>query len=189
MNRLKGFAILEQYLPTKVIDPALQIFIQEHTKMKKILEQLLKIARQSRKKSDKKKLELWLEKEQTLKKIWDLHCYKEETIVFSLLTKYVEPQIGPLAVIEYEHRHVNNHLSQFEKKIHLLMQEEVPSSEQINEIYEHLHIVHMMLHDHFDKEERSGFILAQALLSDSEKKRALYQIKKIKVRISTRILR
>lgn len=179
MSRLKGFAAYEGVQPAATYAPALQLLCKEHAKLRKGMEETWKFALKASKKPDRRLVEGWLEREQKLRASWSLHITKEERVLLSSLTKYVDSDRGPLAVMRYEHERLEALFDEFEEHAGTLLAD--PDNEKAwSGAYAAFRSACQMSGEHCFKEEKTIFALAQNLLTDAEKLQVLQQIRKIK---------
>lgn len=106
----------------------------------------------------------------------DPHSEREEGFLFPLMAKYLGRQVGPIAVMEYEHEVAKNNLNTF---VEAMEQLEGPvDAERAKKIASYALQAHAILTDHFMKEENVLFPIAENILSAEEKEelgRALVQ--------------
>jgi regulator of cell morphogenesis and NO signaling len=97
----------------------------------------------------------------------DPHSEREEGILFPLMAKYIGRQVGPIAVMEYEHDLAKNNLKMFGE---VMEQVKKPvNAERAKEIASYALQAHAVLSDHFMKEENVLFPMAENMLSAEEK--------------------
>lgn len=101
------------------------------------------------------------------------HSDREEEILFPMMVTYIGKEMGPIAVMEYEHDQAKSLLGKF---INSTRNIEQLSSEQMVELAELVKNANYILVDHFSKEENILFPMAQNLLSDEEKELLLEKI-------------
>lgn len=179
MSRLKGFAAYDGVSPAATYAPALQMLFKEHSKIRKWLEEAWKVAQRAAKERSLSLFERWLCMEQQVRSVWSLHAAKEERVLLSMLTKYVDSEHGPLAVMRYEHEQIEALLDQFEENMRKLLDD--PADEKaFDEAFERFHSAYQIKSSHCFKEEKAIYAMAQSMLSESEKMQMLQQMKKIK---------
>lgn len=178
MSRLKGFAAYDSVPPTAQLAPALQLLCKEHAKLRKSMDEIWRFAVKTSVRNASF-VEEWLAREQKLRLAWTLHTNKEERILLMTLSKYVDSDRGPLAVMKYEHDRLEALFDEWEQNIKLLLQD--PSNEKVyQEALAQFRYACQMKGDHCYKEEKVIYGLAQNLLSESEKVFLLQQIRKMK---------
>jgi len=107
--------------------------------------------------------------------VLDPHSEIEEEGLFPLMAKYIGREVGPIAVMEYEHEQAKKHLSTF---VEMLEAESAPiPAERAREIAAHALQAHSILTDHFTKEEVVLFPMAERILSDADKAELKQQMK------------
>jgi len=178
MSRLKGFAAYDSVSSTVTLAPALQLLCKEHAKLRKGLEEAWKFAAKAPMK-DKAFVEEWIVKEKKIRNAWVTHTTKEERILIAALSKYVDTDRGPLAVMRYEHERLDAMFDEWEENVKILLSD--PGNEKVMaEALNQFRNVCQMKGDHCYKEEKSVYALAQSLLSDAEKLMLLQLIRKVK---------
>jgi regulator of cell morphogenesis and NO signaling len=178
MSRLKGFAAYESVSPTAALAPALQLLCKEHAKLRRGMEDIWKFAKKTPVRT-REFVEEWLKREQKLRAAWVLHTNKEERVLLATMSKYVDSDRGPLAVMKYEHERLEAMFDEWEQNLRLLM--ENPSNDEIyEEALNRFRCACQMKGDHCYKEENAVYVMAQNLFSDAEKVLLLQQIRKIK---------
>lgn len=178
MSRLKGFAAYDSVSPTPALAPALQLLCKDHAKLRKGMEDVWLFAA----KAPVRNMEFaqeWLSREQKLRHAWNIHIHKEERILLAALSKYVDSDRGPLAVMKYEHERLDALFDEWEDRIAVLMQE--PANDTVyREALDKYRDACRLKGDHCYKEEKTVYALAQSLLTETEKTFLLQQIRKIK---------
>ncbi|WP_134703509.1 hemerythrin domain-containing protein [Ammoniphilus sp. YIM 78166] len=101
------------------------------------------------------------------------HSEREEGILFPAMVKYIGRETGPIAVMEYEHDQAKNNLACF-----LASTEELTAGMDYRNVAHYAIQAYLILTDHFMKEERVLFPMAQQILSHEEKKELLHQFVK-----------
>lgn len=97
----------------------------------------------------------------------ELHSRKEEEGLFPMMAKYIGREVGPIAVMEYEHDQAKNCLHQFMGSAD---QEKKPTEwEEAKSIASFAIQAHIILTNHFHKEENVLFPMAEKMLSTEEK--------------------
>lgn len=179
MSRLKGFSAYEGVAPAAAYAPALQLLCKDHAKLRKGLEQMWKFALKASEEPSREKIEEWFAREKKLRAAWNLHIQKEERVLLGTLTKYVESDRGPLAVMRYEHDRLEALFEAFEEKADL-MAAQPDNAELLEEALALFRNASQLKSDHCFKEEKTIFPLAQNVLSEAEKMQMLQQFRKIK---------
>jgi regulator of cell morphogenesis and NO signaling len=97
----------------------------------------------------------------------DPHSEREEGTLFPLMAKYIGRQVGPIAVMEYEHDTAKQNLKKFGEAME---QVEGPvDAARAKEIVSYALQAHAVLTDHFMKEEHVLFPMAENMLNAEEK--------------------
>ncbi|KIL41697.1 hemerythrin [Gordoniibacillus kamchatkensis] len=97
----------------------------------------------------------------------DPHSEREEGTLFPLMANYIGRQVGPIAVMEYEHDQAKQNLKTF---METTGRETGPvDAARAKEIAEYALKAHAILTDHFMKEENVLFPMAENMLSAEEK--------------------
>lgn len=178
MSRLRGFAAYDSVTPTAALAPALQLLCKEHAKLRRGMEDIWRFAMKAPARTGEF-VEDWLKREQKFRAMWGLHTAKEERVLMATLSKYVDSDRGPLAVMKYEHERLDVLFDEWEQNIGLLMAD--PSNEPLfQEALDRFRYACQMKGDHCFKEEKAIYAVAQGLLSDAEKVLLLQQFRKIK---------
>lgn len=179
MSRLKGFAAYEGVLPAATYAPALQMLFKEHAKIRRWMEDAWKVAQQADKMRNRMLFERWLGMEQQIRSLWSLHVAKEERVLLSVLTQYVESDRGPLAVMRYEHERIETSFDQFETNMVKLLDD--PDNDTLFQaVFEQFRTAYQIKGDHCYKEEKTIYAMAQNVMSETEKLQLLQLMKKIK---------
>jgi regulator of cell morphogenesis and NO signaling len=97
----------------------------------------------------------------------DPHSEREEGALFPLMAKYIGRQVGPIAVMEYEHELAKNNLKTFGEAMEQV--KEPVDAERAKKIASYALQAHAVLTDHFMKEENVLFPMAENMLSAEEK--------------------
>ncbi|NGQ93958.1 hemerythrin domain-containing protein [Brevibacillus sp. SYP-B805] len=106
----------------------------------------------------------------------DPHSEREEGTLFPLMAKYIGRQMGPIAVMEYEHELAKQNLKTFGEAVAQV--KEPVDAARAKEIASYALQAYAVLTDHFMKEENVLFPMAENMLSAEEKEelsRALRQ--------------
>lgn len=107
--------------------------------------------------------------------VLDPHSEIEEDNLFPMMAKYIGREVGPIAVMEYEHEQAKKLLSAF---VELVASESAPiPAERAKELAAHAMQAHAILTDHFMKEEVVLFPMAERILSDDDKETLRQQMK------------
>jgi hemerythrin-like domain-containing protein len=97
----------------------------------------------------------------------DPHSELEEGTLFPLMAKYIGRDVGPIAVMEYEHEQAKQYLKTF---VELMESEPAPvCKERARELASYAIRAHSILTDHFMKEENVLFPMAETILNDDDK--------------------
>ncbi|MDF2924124.1 MAG: Hemerythrin cation binding domain protein [Paenibacillaceae bacterium] len=178
MSRLKGFTAYDSVSPTMSMAPALQLLCKEHAKLRKGMEDVWEFAGKASSRDTEFVME-WLVRERKLRQAWELHTGKEERVLLGALSKYVDSDRGPLAVMKYEHELMENLFDKLEEDMNRLAK--APDNEALyQEVMQQFRNACQIKGNHCYKEENSTFSLAQSLLSESEKVLILQLIRKMK---------
>jgi len=97
----------------------------------------------------------------------DPHSEREEGALFPLMAHYIGREVGPIAVMEYEHELAKQNLRAFGEALE--RRKEPVDARQAKEIAAYVLTAHAVLTDHFAKEENVLFPMAENLLSAEEK--------------------
>ncbi|MFE8703568.1 hemerythrin domain-containing protein [Cytobacillus sp. FJAT-54145] len=105
------------------------------------------------------------------------HSEREEGVLFPMMETYIGKEMGPIAVMEYEHDQAKECIGTFLKATN-------NKSEFTNEeIIKYSHVIknaYYILVDHFAKEENILFPMAEKLLKVEEKEDLFIRINEIK---------
>ncbi|MGP4081772.1 hemerythrin domain-containing protein [Pseudalkalibacillus sp. R45] len=96
--------------------PAIAGLIDEHLKLKLVMEELLlktKGILDSLEKTEYVEKAALRKEVVRFKKNLELHSYKEEAYLFDTLANYIGRNSGPIAVMEYEHQTAKTYIGQF----------------------------------------------------------------------------
>lgn len=178
MSRLKGFTATGSVKPNTGMAPALQLLSREHTKLRRGMEQVWEFASKSTVRGEEFVQE-WLRRERKLRNAFNLHMEKEEQILLGVLSKYLDTDKGPVAVMKYEHELLEETFDELEAAMERLA--ERPNDEEaFQRVAAQFRRACQVIGDHCYKEENAAFVLAQNLLTDSEKVLVLQMIRKKK---------
>lgn len=92
-----------------------------------------------------------------------VHSKREEDWLFPMLAGHIGREMGPIAVMEYEHEMAKDHLQLCRQTYETNM----------DDALNHLLVSFEILNQHFFKEENVLFPMAQQLLSEAEKEQLL----------------
>lgn len=96
----------------------------------------------------------------------DVHSEWEDQVLFPMVQEYTGKDMGPIAVMEYEHELAKQSVRRF---LDAAGQLQVPvNCEAAKEAASHLLQAYVILNDHFTKEEEILFPLAEQMLTDIE---------------------
>lgn len=178
MSRPKGFTVCDSAVPEATMAPALQILIKEHAKLRRDAEAVWVFAAKAWTRT-RSQMEQWYFRQQKFRVVWNLHAIKEEQILTSTLSRYMDTNRGPLAVMYYEHELMESMLDKLEEDMLELIEE--PDNQRLfQEVSAQFRQVCQVLSDHCFKEEKRIFMLAQSLLTDDEKRLILQLMRKMK---------
>lgn len=106
----------------------------------------------------------------------DPHSEREEAVLFRMMENYIGKNMGPIAVMEYEHEQAKSFIGTFLVKTStnddLSMEEQKKYAELIKNAY-------FTLTEHFAKEENVLYPMAERMLSEMEKEELLNRIREI----------
>ncbi|HEX7057829.1 MAG TPA: hemerythrin domain-containing protein [Bacilli bacterium] len=179
MPLVKGFAMTDELLPPKNRDPAIELLIDDHTRMIKTLENVRRIGKKTFRKLSVAGLTAWKKETQQLRKELEEHMVKEEQVLYALLSQYVDARVGPLGVLLYEHEQIAKQLNLFEQKLSLLVHLNGKDTNLLREAYELCQNMHTTMCEHFAKEEKNGYLLAQGVLTRTDLSHMLRKFRKI----------
>jgi len=108
----------------------------------------------------------------------DVHSRREEDVLFEMMAKHIGREVGPIAVMEYEHDTAKGLLKQFLQAARAV--DGVIEREQAIRIADDAISAAAILSQHFLKEEQVLFPMAEQLLSTEEKRTLQEEIEKIK---------
>ena len=97
----------------------------------------------------------------------EFHSECEEDVLFPMMANYIGREIGPIAVMEYEHEQAKLHLKNFLEKTSDLYSE--VNGEEAKGIANLVVQAYLILMEHFAKEENILFPMAEQMLSNEEK--------------------
>ncbi|WP_243291474.1 hemerythrin domain-containing protein [Bacillus sp. FJAT-47783] len=93
----------------------------------------------------------------------ELHSHREEEVLFPMVARYIGKDVGPIAVMEYEHDQAKEYIMTFLKKT------ETINAHDAKDLASYVINAYNILTDHFSKEEQVLFPMAEKLLSNKEK--------------------
>ncbi len=134
--------------------PAIQQLMEEHLVLIPIMKQIYnrtESIQASELDTMRKEVEAFMDQ-------LEKHSYKEEAYLFETLAKYVGSDSGPIAVMEYEHHTAKAYLNRFLFEI-----------EDNEDAVQTLRSGVELLEEHFEKEEKVLFPMAEHLLNQEEK--------------------
>jgi len=108
----------------------------------------------------------------------DVHSRREEDVLFEMMAKHIGREVGPIAVMEYEHDTAKGLLKQFLQAARAV--DGMVNREQAIRIACDVISAEAILSQHFLKEEQVLFLMAEQLLSAEEKRTLQEEIEKIK---------
>ncbi|HZG15402.1 MAG TPA: hemerythrin domain-containing protein [Candidatus Bathyarchaeia archaeon] len=108
----------------------------------------------------------------------DVHSRREEDVLFEMMAKHIGREVGPIAVMEYEHDTAKGLLKQFLQAARAV--EGMVDREQAIRIADDAISAEAILSQHFLKEEQVLFPMAEQMLSAEEKRTLQEEIEKIK---------
>ncbi len=107
----------------------------------------------------------------------DPHSIREEDVLFPMMAKYIGREMGPIAVMEYEHDQAKKNLKQFTEKMDQI--QGTVGKEEAKGIAAHLMNAYVILTEHFMKEENVLFPMAQQMLTEEEKEELVRKFNEI----------
>ncbi|WP_235828018.1 hemerythrin domain-containing protein [Brevibacillus migulae] len=108
----------------------------------------------------------------------DLHSRREEDVLFDMMAAHIGREVGPIAVMEYEHDTAKALLKQFLQTTTELSG--MVEREQAIRIADIAIQAEAILSQHFMKEEQVLFPMAEQILSEDEKQTLQDEMDKIK---------
>ncbi|MDZ5470549.1 hemerythrin domain-containing protein [Bacillus sp. 31A1R] len=107
----------------------------------------------------------------------DPHSEREEGVLFPMMAAYIGKEMGPIAVMEYEHDQAKSLIGEFikqtKKDIKFTREEQIKLASLIKQ-------ANYILVEHFSKEENVLFPMAESMLSEEEKEELLTKINVIR---------
>ncbi|MGO4888490.1 hemerythrin domain-containing protein [Anaerobacillus sp. MEB173] len=107
----------------------------------------------------------------------ELHASKEDDALFPLMAKHLGYDNKPLMVMEFEHGLAQDNLTVFMNGAEQL--DDPIDKNEATSLLTSLHVAYITLINHFLKEERILFPMAEELLSDEEKQELLKKMQQI----------
>ena len=175
MSRLKGFAAYEGMDPVPISASALQLLCKEHCKIRRELDDILKLSLIIEKKKCQQLISSWLDRGIKLKDEWSKHILKEEAALLSSLAKYVDSDKGPLAVMRFEHEQMHKEINRTVEAMQQLVEHQEPTA--WNRAMDHLTTLYELSGQHCRKEETVIFSTVENMLTSREKQRLLRHMK------------
>lgn len=112
----------------------------------------------------------------------EIHSRKEEEGLFLMMAKYIGREMGPIAVMEYEHDQAKDNLHQF---MEAAGQVKLPVEwEEAKSIAQFAIQAHAILSEHFYKEENVLFPMAENMLSVEDKEQLHHIVEGVRQHIS-----
>lgn len=106
-----------------------------------------------------------------------VHSTREEDVLFEMMAVYIGREVGPIAMMEYEHEQAHGLIDRFLENTKSGY--ESYSAEKVNEDITLLKQAAFTLKNHFAKEENILYPMAENMFSDEEKQELLERILKI----------
>lgn len=106
----------------------------------------------------------------------DPHSEREEGVLFPMMGKYIGTVSGPIAVMEYEHEQAKSAIKTFLTKSETAQL----SIDEMKYLAGFVTNAYNILTEHFSKEEKILFPMAEKMLSEKEKEELYNRIKEIK---------
>ena len=97
------------------------------------------------------------------------HSDREDNTLFPMMANYIGREVGPIAVMEYEHEQAKFNLKKFMEAARGQLPE-VLDTKQAKKIAAYAIQAYLILSDHFAKEENNIFPMAERMLTDDEKR-------------------
>jgi hemerythrin-like domain-containing protein len=105
------------------------------------------------------------------------HSEREEKVLFRMMETYLGVGMGPVAVMEYEHEQAKSLIGRFLEKTSI--QSEQLGLQQMKEYSSLVKNAYLTLVDHFSKEEKVLFPMAERMLTNEEKSELFEKINQI----------
>jgi regulator of cell morphogenesis and NO signaling len=146
--------------------PPLQRLRQEHTALRKAMEDYQQVAASIVAAPDEggsERFAALYDQIARFKQELKAHARREDEVLFPMMARYIGREAGPIAVMEYEHEQAEQQLQRFLEEGEAFVPEQIPTvTRYALEAYE-------TLVQHFAKEEQVLFPMAEHLLSAEEK--------------------
>ena len=165
----RGCMMMQVFRGGKKLCPPLQKLKDEHRSLGEKMNRLTGLAKeleQSAEPSNTKRLTELYEISSSFLMELDKHFRCEEERLFPILGSYIGRDMGPIAVMEYEHRQAKEHIALFMRIVEKGRRNE---QGEITTALHHLRISVEILLQHFFKEENVLLPMADHLLSDADK--------------------
>ncbi|MFX3623426.1 MAG: hemerythrin domain-containing protein [Ectobacillus sp.] len=165
----------------QTLSPALQQLKDEHIPLNEQKYELFQLATAIREETYTtapiEQLSLLREKVLAFLAVLDPHSKREEDILFEMMVQYIGREMGPIAVMEYEHDQAKANISMFLEQTKELQTD--ISKETAAQLAAYISNAYSILTDHFMKEEQVLFPMAEQMLSVNEKEELLQKINEI----------
>ena len=165
-------------MPTGVLSEGLKQLKSEHPSLLEKLEVQYNLVQQIEKEeSIENNFTELIRRVSEFKAELDPHSEREEGVLFPMMGAYVGTTSGPIAVMEYEHDQAKGYIGSFLKTA---LEDRILSIEEMKEQAHLIKSAYATLTEHFAKEEKVLFPMAERMLSDEEKEELARKINEIK---------
>jgi regulator of cell morphogenesis and NO signaling len=163
-------------MPTENLCAGLSQLKGEHAPLIEMLDGLYKLTKQIAIEEELEKLFAGLKSDvATFIAKLDPHSEREEGVLFPMLGVYIGTASGPIAAMEYEHEQAKTLINEF-----LMKAENIQlTSEEMRNLSELVKNAYDVLIQHFSKEEKVLFPMAERMLTDEEKEELYLRIQEI----------
>ncbi|MDQ0216437.1 hemerythrin-like domain-containing protein [Oikeobacillus pervagus] len=149
-------------------EPLVRLY-QEHSPLNEMKQDLYERAKQTSSSTDPRNHLLQLrEKVLSFQRALDQHSRREEDGLFEMMTAHIGKELGPIAMMEYEHSLANENIRLFLEQTSL-MSDKLTKEEALG-FAQYIVTAYEVLTSHFMKEESVLFPMAEQMLSDEEKR-------------------
>lgn len=149
---------------------------EEHPPLLNMLDELLELCSKIAQVQDQAVFTQLINKVQEFMNELDPHSQREEGVLFRMMETYLGVGVGPIAVMEYEHDRAKGFIGNFLEKA---KQTEPMTNEEMIENAGLIENAYYTLVDHFAKEEKVLFPMAENMLTGEEKSELLKRISEI----------
>ncbi|MGO0063013.1 hemerythrin domain-containing protein [Brevibacillus fluminis] len=170
-HRTGCMGMLHEFGRKRNLCPPLQSLLVEHRSLGEKMSQLAHLAKELKRSpapvSGQMLKELY-ELGSAFRTELDQHSRREEEGLFPMMVTYIGREMGPMAVMEHEHREAKVNIELF---LHVFEKVKLAEHDEITAALTHLQKAVELLIQHFFKEENVLFPMAEQLLSHEEKER------------------